>query len=425
MPAVRQLNRAPAIFAGLFGGLTVAGVALGGIMSASAAAPSAASSNSFGSVTRSVDAVSKLIVLSSSDKQKLVAVSPAMQGRVLTSSAAGMSGRSYGWVNEELIGSRQVQKHFNAYGGEDRVWIGPEGGQYSVFFAPEAPFDLAHWYTPAPVDTEPFQVVRQSQTAIELRKAFSLLNYSGTQFQVQIDREVSLLSADDVWRELNVPAVTNLKIVGFQSRNKLTNMGSKPWKRETGLLSLWILGQFQASADSTIVIPIRMGSEAELGTPVTSDYFGPVPSSRLVVRPGVIFLKADAHYRSKVGVSPKRAKGVVGSYDAENHVLTIVRYTVHPGHPEYVNSAWKIQTDPYNGDVGNAYNDGPPPSGGPQLGHFYEMESSSPAADLAPGHSIEHTQCTIHLQGDDQELDKVSVAVLGVSLDATRNALPQ
>jgi hypothetical protein len=425
MPAMRQLKCATAISAGLFGGLAVAGLALGGIMSASAAAPGAASSNSFGSVTRSVDAASKLIVLSSSDKQKLVAVSPAMQGRVLTSSAAGMSGRSYGWVNKELIGSRQEQKHFNAYGGEDRVWIGPEGGQYSVFFAPEAPFDLAHWYTPAPVDTEPFQVVRQSQTAIELRKAFSLLNYSGTQFQVQIDREVSLLSADDVWRELNVPAVTNLEIVGFQSRNKLTNMGSKPWKKETGLLSLWILGQFQASADSTIVIPIRAGSEAELGTPVTSDYFGPVPSSRLVVRPNVIFLKADAHYRSKVGVSPKRSKGLVGSYDAENHVLTIVRYTIHPGHPEYVNSAWKIQTDPYNGDVGNAYNDGPPPSGGPQLGHFYEMESSSPAADLAPGQSIEHTQCTIHLQGDDQELDKVSVAVLGVSLDVIRNALPE
>src|ERR1700733_13850303 len=172
MPAMRQLKCATAISAGLFGGLAVAGLALGGIMSASAAAPGAASSNSFGSVTRSVDAASKLIVLSSSDKQKLVAVSPAMQGRVLTSSAAGMSGRRYGWGNKELIGSRQEQKHFNAYGGEDRVWIGPEGGQYSVFFAPEAPFDLAHWYTPAPVDTEPFQVVRQSQTAIELRKAF-------------------------------------------------------------------------------------------------------------------------------------------------------------------------------------------------------------------------------------------------------------
>jgi hypothetical protein len=398
---------------------------LWGLMTASALAPGTTGSDSFGSVTQSVGAASKLVVLSSRDQQNLVAVSPAMQGRVLTSSAAGVNGRSYGWVNEELISSHQAQKHFNAYGGEDRVWIGPEGGQYSVFFAPGAPFDLAHWYTPAPVDTEPFQVVRQSQSAIELRKAFSLLNYSGTQFQVQIDREVSLLSPESVWRDLNLPAATDVKVVGFESRNKLTNMGSNPWKKETGLLSLWILGQFEASPHATIVIPIREGSEAQLGVPVTSDYFGPIPPTRLAVRPNVIFFKADASYRSKVGVSPLRAKGIVGSYDAENHVLTLVQYTIPPGHPEYVNSAWKIQTNPYAGDVGNAYNDGPPPTGGPQLGHFYELESSSPAAALAPGQSIEHMQRTIHLQGDDKELNQVSVAVLGVSLDEIRNALPE
>ena len=405
--------------------ITIFAACFAGLATASGTAPEIAGSDSFGSVTRSVEAASKLVVLSSSDQQNLVAVSPEMQGRVLTSSAAGMSGRSYGWVNEELIASRQVQKHFNAYGGEDRVWIGPEGGQYSVFFAPKAPFDLAHWYTPASVDTEPFQLVRQSQSAIELRKAFSLLNYSGTQFHVQIDREVSLLAPETVWRDLNLPAAADLKVVGFESHNKLTNMGSKPWKKQTGLLSLWILGQFQASSHTTIVIPIREGSLAQLGTPVTSDYFGSIPASRLAIHPSVIFFKADAHYRSKVGVSPLRAKGMVGSYDAENHVLTLVQYTIPPGHPEYVNSAWKIQTDPYNGDVGNAYNDGPPPTGGPQLGHFYELESSSPAAALAPGQSIEHTQRTIHLQGDDKELNKVSVAVLGVSLDEIRNALPQ
>ena len=260
--------------------ITIFAACFAGLATASATAPEIAGSDSFGSVTRSVEAASKLVVLSSSDQQNLVAVSPEMQGRVLTSSAAGMSGRSYGWVNEELIASRQVQKHFNAYGGEDRVWIGPEGGQYSVFFAPKAPFDLAHWYTPASVDTEPFQLVRQSQSAIELRKAFSLLNYSGTEFQVQIDREVSLLAPETVWRDLNLPAAADLKVVGFESHNKLTNMGSKPWKKATGLLSLWILGQFQASSHTTIVIPIREGSLAQLGTPVTSDYFGSIPADR-------------------------------------------------------------------------------------------------------------------------------------------------
>ncbi len=385
----------------------------------------APAADSFGGVTRAVDSVSKLVVLSDHDRQATVAVSPGMQGRVLTSSAAGEDGRSFGWVNEELIESRQVQQHFNAYGGEDRVWIGPEGGQYSVFFASKAPFDLAHWYTPAPVDTEPFEVVRQSQDAIELRKQFSLVNYSGTQFQVQIDREVRLLTRQAVWRDLKVPEMAGVKVVGFESRNKLTNIGKQPWKKETGLLSLWILGQFQASPGTTIVIPIREGSEAKLGTPVTSDYFGTIPPSRLSVRSNVVFLRADANYRGKVGVSPQRAMGILGSYDAENHVLTVVQYTLPAGHPDYVNSAWKIQEHPYEGDVENAYNDGPQSPGGARLGHFYELETSSPAAALAPGESIEHIHQTFHLQGSDADLNRVALAVLGVSLEEIRNALPQ
>jgi hypothetical protein len=64
-------------------------------------------------------------------------------------------------VKEKRISSRQVQPHINVYGGEDRIWIAPEGGQFSIFFAPKAPFDLAHWFTPAPIDTESFEVVQR------------------------------------------------------------------------------------------------------------------------------------------------------------------------------------------------------------------------------------------------------------------------
>jgi len=408
-----------------FCAVAIFAIGTGGWMTGNAKPQAATGAGTFGAVTRAVDSVSKLAVLSDRDGQAMAAVSPAMQGRVLTSSAAGEDGRSFGWVNEKLIESRQVQQHFNAYGGEDRVWIGPEGGQYSVFFAPKAPFDVAHWYTPAPVDTEPFEVMHESKDAIELRKAFGLVNYSGTRFQVQIDREVRLLPREAVWRDLNVAAMPGVKVVGFESRNKLTNVGKEAWRKETGLLSLWILGQFQASPSATIVIPIREGSEAELGTPVTSDYFGTIPPNRLSVRNNVVFLKADANYRGKVGVSPKRAKGILGSYDAENHVLTLVQYTMPTGHPEYLNSAWKIQEHPYEGDVENAYSDGPQSPGGARLGHFYELETSSPAAALAPGESIEHVHRTFHLQGDDQELNRVALAVLGVSLDEIRNALPQ
>lgn len=404
--------------------LTIFGIGVGAMMMANAA-DSGKTVAAFGQVIQRVRTVNRVVILSNPHDQSMIAVSPAMQGRVLTTTASGRNGRSFGWVNEDLILSRQVKEHFNAYGGEDRVWIGPEGGQFSVFFAPHEPFDLVHWFTPAPLDTEPFEVVSESKDAITLRKTFDLLNYSGTHFHVSVEREIATLPDRAIWRDLKLKDIPGLKLVGFQSHNTLTNIGHAVWRKETGLLSLWIIGEFPASDETTIVMPIREGSEAQLGKPVTSDYFGTVPDSRLSVRPNAIFFRGDGHYRSKIGVGPLRAKGILGSYDAVSHVLTLVQYTMQPHARDYVKNAWHIQRHPFAGDVENAYNDGPPPSGGPQLGHFYELESLSPAAALYPGQSIEHIQRTFHFDGNEDQLNKVATAVLGVSLSEIQNALPR
>ena len=127
-----------------------------------------------------------------------------------------------------------------------------------------------------------------------------------------------------------------------------------------------------------------------------------------------MLMKADANFRSKVGISPKRAKPFVGSYDAKNNVLTIAFFSLPEGENKYVNSLWKIQEDPYSGDAVNAYNDGP--INGKQMGKFYEIESSSPAAGLGPGESLKHTHTTIHLKGERIYLDKIAKHVFGVSL---------
>ena len=364
-----------------------------------------------------VNGPSHAIVLSDDAGQASIAVWPAMQGRVLTSTATGAAGHSFGWVNRELIASGKNQPHMNTVGGEDRLWLGPEGGQFSIFFAPGVPFDLDHWYTPAPVDTEPFDIVRQAKTSVSVRKDFALINYSGTKFQVRVDREVRLLSSGEVWKALGVSPVQGIKLVGFESNNTLTNLAATSWSKSTGLLSIWILGQFEATPTTTIILPIHPGPTERLGIPVTTDYFGTVPADRIAIEDNAVFFKADANYRSKLGLSPLRGKGVLGSYDRENHVLTVVQYTQPPTATEYVNSSWKIQDNPFKGDVANCYNDGPPAPGKPQLGHFYEMESSSPAETLAPNASVKHTQRTIHLVGPEDLLDPIAKKVLGVSLE--------
>jgi hypothetical protein len=367
----------------------------------------------------------KVVVLQDPDRTAQVAVVPAWQGRVMTSTAAGPGGTSFGWVNRELIASGARQPHINVFGGEDRFWLGPEGGQFSIFFAKGAKFVLDDWFTPAAIDTVAYDVASKTDASVAFDAAFPLTNYSGTPFDVRVRREVRLLSSQDAWTKLGVKPASGVSLVAFETDNRLTNAGRDPWRKETGLLSIWILGMYNPAPATTIVVPIAPGSEAALGQKVTSDYFGAVPPERLVVGDRALFFSADGQFRSKIGVSPRRSRGVLGSYDAENHVLTVVQFTQPAGAADYVNSLWKLQDAPYSGDAANAYNDGPPSPGAKPMGPFYELESSSPAAALAPGATATHVHRTIHLAGAEKDLDPIARSVLGVSLEEIKKALPK
>jgi len=364
-----------------------------------------------------------VIVLSDQRGSARVAVTGAWQGRVMTSTAGGNAGASFGWINRDLVASRTIQPHVNAFGGEDRFWLGPEGGQFSIFFAKGAKFELADWQTPPPIDTLPFQTAGQSRSEARFTSRFALTNYSGSRFDVAVDRGVRVLEADEAWTALRAGPIAGVSLVAYESANRITNAGANPWRKDTGLLSIWILGMFKPSPATTIVVPIRAGRDAELGAKVTSDYFGAVPPDRLSVRDDVIFFSGDGRYRSKIGIGPRRSKGVLGSYDADNRVLTIVQFTQPAAVADYVNSLWKLQDDPYDGDAANSYNDGPPAPGAKPLGPFYELESSSPAAALAPGASLSHVHRTIHLIGPESALDTVARSVLGVALADITSAL--
>ncbi len=237
-----------------------------------------------------------------------------------------------------------------------------------------------------------------------------------------MDREVQLLTARSAAIHLRVKFAKDLNLVAYETVNQIRNAGTEPWEKKSGLLSVWILGMFNPSPATTIVVPIKAGPESELGVKVTSDYFGSVPAERLVVKDDVVFFSGDGNYRSKIGISPKRSKAVLGSYDAANQVLTIVQFTQPAGVTDYVNSLWKIQDKPFSGDAANSYNDGAPSPGAKPLGPFYELESSSPAAALPPGKSLTHVHRTIHLSGSEASLDAVARATLGVSLVEIQSA---
>jgi hypothetical protein len=395
------------------------------VMSLTAILTDRASSASFKDEVDFLKKHTEVIVLSDEKGLGEVALVPAWQGRVITSTAEGGVGRSFGWINHELIESGKMLPHMNGFGGEDRFWLGPEGGQFSIFFAKGTRFDFENWFTPAVIDTMPYKVMSKSRRQATFGAEFSVTNYSGTRFELAVQRQARLLNQAGAWEKLQLPADKELKLVAYETNNKITNTGKSAWKKETGLLSIWILGMYNPSPSTTIVVPLKSGLASELGPKVTSDYFGAVPSERLVVKENVIYFSGDGKYRSKIGLNPRRSKGVLGSYDAENRVLTIVQFDQPEGVTDYVNSLWKLQDNPYGGDAANSYNDGPATPGAKPMGPFYEIESSSPAAALAPGQSMSHFHRTFHLVGDESALDKVARNEFGVSLAEIKAGLKQ
>jgi hypothetical protein len=358
----------------------------------------------------------EVLLLQDATGDKQVAVVPAWQGRVMTSTNSGPEGPSFGWINRDLIQTGATLPHINPYGGEDRFWMGPEGGQFSIFFKPGDPFDLEHWQTPAIVDTDRWSTTSSSTTSASFREEVSLTNYSGTNFNLRIDRTVRLLGAAEVSQLLGTAAPSGVQVVGFASENQITNIGETAWKKETGLLSIWILGMYVPSATTTVIIPFRQGPEKELGPIVNDSYFGKVPVDRLRVKGSAVYFTADGKYRSKIGLNPYRAAGIAGSFDSSRDLLTVIQYDQPEGLAEYVNSMWEIQEQPYAGDVINSYNDGPPEPGKKPMGPFYELETSSPAAALKPGDSISHVHRTYHFTGPSRQLDGIARKVLGVAL---------
>ncbi|NBO48521.1 MAG: hypothetical protein EBU80_02145 [Chitinophagia bacterium] len=354
-----------------------------------------------------------LVLLEDSSSDSKLIVLPAYQGRIMTSTAEGLTGMSFGWINHELIASKQITPHIYAVGGEERFWLGPEGGQFSIYFKKDSAFDFEHWQVPKEIDTEPFELIAQSSTTASFKKVVHLKNYSGSSFDVGINRMIHLLNRDSLYQLIG-DIDSSVRVVGFSSDNTITNLSNNTWDEKYGMLSIWILSMLNAGDETSIAIPYRSGSDIEFGRVVTDDYFGEVPSNRLKVTKDLILLKADAKYRSKIGISPKRAKPFAGSYDAKNNVLTIAFFSLPEGNQQYVNSLWEVQTDPFSGDAVNAYNDGP--ISGKQMGKFYEIESSSPGAALGPGESLSHQHTTIHLKGNKEQLEKISTKLFSVSL---------
>jgi len=367
------------------------------------------------------------IVLASSDGQSKIAVVPGFQGRIMTSTAAGDGGTSFGSINYDLIAAGKLVPKINAFGGEDRFWMGPEGGQFAIFFKKGDEFTLHDWQTPACIDSVAYEVASQNSDMVAFRHDAEFSNYSGSKFKLRIDRVIRLIDRSAAAADLGITLRGDTTLVAFESDNAITNTGTEAWQKESGLLSLWVLGMFKPSDSAVVIAPYVKGDAAKLGPIVTDNCSGKVPVNRCPVHEphSVIYFRGEARMRTKIGLSPARSRPIVGSWDPTRSVLTIVKYTLpDSAHTlPYINSMWEIQKEPYAGDAINSYNHGDLDKDGNPVNGFYELETSSPAAALAPGASASHRHRTIHIVGPRDTLDPIAKQILGVDLKTAEAAL--
>ena len=135
------------------------------------------------------------LILGEGDAQ--IIVSAKYQGKVFTSTLNGENGQSLGWVNYKAFDA-PLDEHMNAYGGENRFWLGPEGGPMSLYFKKGVDQTFENWHTPAAFDTEDWMVEKPYAYGATLTKYMQLTNYADHQFKLRVNRHVELLSRESI-----------------------------------------------------------------------------------------------------------------------------------------------------------------------------------------------------------------------------------
>ena len=391
-----------------------------------------------------------------------VAVCPDWNGRVMTSSADGLDGDSFGMINVPGIERGDDDDSYRFLGGEDQFTLSPEGGPFSLYFAfdPEASAVRKCQVAP-PIGYHEgrFDVDFAPPTpSIRMRRNLRMMNLAGARFDFDIVRTVRLTDDADfcpLYGEAVASALEqqDLSYVSYQTVNTLVNRGGT-LSKNSGLVSIRLRSMFNSTPHHVIVVPFKPGSEEELGPSVCVDFFGMAPHGRLRVLDNIALLRADGRYRCQIGVSRKRSLPCIGAIDLRNGVLSLVSFEMPPdpaGYDylsnEYCETVSHTTCDfvrtrefyfseflpspreeppilelapednPYSGEVLRAYSSGPSGPEDRPGGAYYEFNTFSPAYALNTNESFSHVQYTTHINADRETLEFLLRSLFHADLD--------
>lgn len=349
------------------------------------------------------------IILSNSNSK--IIVSPKLQGRVLSSTSNGMFGKSYGWLNYKLIESEKFRVGGNGFGGEDRFWLGPIGSKFSLYYNGKE-IESDNWYVPKAIDIETYNVVKKTTSEIEFEKKLKLVNNINTNFNIKLNRQIKLFSISEIEKDLEIEISKNIKVVGFQSKNSIENIGND-WIEKNGIIAPWILGMFQGTHKSIGIFPVNKKENDSL---TIQKYLAEIDKDKLVCSDSAVFYKTDGAYRSKIGINKINAKPIFGNIDFKNKVLTIITFKFN-NKGNYLNCDEYNHSELYKGDVVSCYNN----ISENNVSTFFELESAASAKVLKNGERNIHWHNTYHFEGPMTDLEHIAKKLLGVSLKALKN----
>lgn len=234
----------------------------------------------------------EVVLLSDREGFARVLLSPAAGGAVLTSSAGGSGGRSFGWLDGNL------------WPGEDRPTLEPEA---------------------------PFFLVERETARVRLRRTGDL----------EIDRRVRLLPVEDAWRAAGAPARPNVRVVAYETDTRVRSGRGKPLPAR-----LVVTGRFRALPGAWIVAPAAdrrvvfdVGVDAprqERAAAGRAGLYDPQAGVLTLVRFGSRSGAAgEASVRLTAGAGPEEAYGEIASETVpDRRGLRHVRQVLHFVGPE-------------------------------------------------------------------------------------------
>lgn len=376
-----------------------------------------------------------------------VAVCPEWNGRVMTSSADGLDGDSFGLIHVAGIEKGHQESGYDFFGGEDQFSLAPEGGPFSLFYEvpPEIPLiQTQPLHRTFGFHEGPFEIDQAPpDPQIRLRRNMKMRNLVGATFDLDIIRTARLTNREDL-EDLFGETLANtldqrdLSYVSYQTTTSLINRNG-PFSKNTGLVSIRIRGMFNSTSNHVVLLPFKSGDEANAEPTVDIDYFGMAPHGHLRLLSRMLLLRADGKYRCRIGVSRKRVMACFGAVDFRSGVLTLIHFSLPPNPIEYYynNNDLRLPSDLDSRDFAKVReyfltetlrpkenrNDHPQPdflesayngnvlrvfTNGPSDGFFcpyYKFDVFSPASELQKNEHLTHTQHTLHINADRATLE--------------------